>query len=204
MEKDSTSVLFRFCVYCIALGGLIGFSSYLIQKCGNDLVIRENGIIEWGQVALLAFISILLHSASKYSQEFKELYKTLFILPVIAIIRENDRLLETYIFDKSWEVFVIIGLIYFGYVLIRTYHPVIEQFFKFTHTQSFVCFVLGFFIVCVFSRIAGQQTLWQAVLQELNHRRIGGCVEELLEFLGYCILLMGAIECYFEAKLKRK
>ena len=205
MDNDgSENVLMRFCSYCVALTGLIGLSSHLIQTLGGDLVMRENGIVEWGQVVCLLFAAILLYCAGKHTQEYKELFRVLSILPVIVIIRENDDLLETYVFDEAWEVFVIIGLTYLGYVLVSTFSPVSQQFIKFTHTQPFICFVLGFFIVVAFSRIIGQQKLWRALLQERHHRMIGGFVEEIMEFLGYCILLIGALECYFQAKCTLK
>ncbi|MEN6307821.1 MAG: hypothetical protein ABFD91_08705 [Anaerohalosphaeraceae bacterium] len=143
-------------------------------------------------------------ASSKCTQEYKELFRVMFILPVIAVIRENDRLLETYVFDESWEVFVIIGLIYLGYVFMKTARPVSLQFIKFTHTQPFICFVLGFFITVGFARIVGQQDLWRALLQERHHRMIGGFVEEIMEFFGYCIILIGSLECYFEAKRSSK
>jgi hypothetical protein len=199
-DSGSKNILFRFCVYCTVLVGLVGLSSYLIQILGGDLVMRENGIVEWGQVLCLVFTTILLYYASKYSPEYQELFHVLYILPMIAIIRENDYLLDTYLFDESWETFVIIGLIYLGYVLTRIFHPVVKQFIKFTHTQPFICFVLGCFIIFVFSRIVGQQSLWRALLQERHHRAIGGFIEEIMEFLGYCIVLIGAIESYLEAK----
>lgn len=203
-NNDSRNVLLRFFAYCVFLSGLIGLSSYLIQIWGGDLVMRENGIVEWGQVVCLLFAAIMLYCASNCTQDYKELFRVLLILPVIAIIRENDYLLETYVFDEAWEVFVTIGLIYLGYTLIRTFRSVSHQFTIFTHTQPFVCFVLGFFIVIVFSRIVGQQNLWRALLQERHHRMIGGFIEEIMEFLGYCILLIGALECYFEANRTSK
>ena len=200
---SSTNVLWRFFVYCNVMAGVVGLSSFLIQIWGGNLVMRENSIVEWAQVVCLFISAILLYCASKHTQEYKELFRVLFILPVIAIIRENDNLLETYVFDEAWEVFVIIGLICLGYILVSTFRIVSNQFIRFTHTQPFICFVLGFFIVFAFSRIVGQQKLWQALLQERHHRMIGGFIEEIMEFFGYCIILLGSLECWYQAKYNK-
>lgn len=195
------NIFIRYFVYCAAMSGVIGLSSYLIQKVwGGESVMRENGVVEWLQVACLFFAALLLLLAGKRSTEYKELLGILCFLPVVALIRENDKLLETYVFADAWEVLVLTALIYPGYVLSRTFHIVSKQLNRFSYTQPFLCFVFGCFLIFAFSRLVGQQSLWQALLEERNHRSIGGFVEEIMELLGYCVLLIGSIECYIEAR----
>ena len=198
------NIFIRYFVYCAAMSGVIGLSSYLIQKVwGGEFVMRENGIVEWIQVGLLFFAALLLFLASKRRTEYMQLLRMLSFLPVLALIRENDKLLDTYVFVHSWKILVLIALIYPGYVLSKTYHFVSEQLQRFSHTQPFICFVFGCFLIFAFSRLVGQQSLWQALLEERNHRSIGGFVEEIMELLGYCVLLIGSIECYIEAQSKK-
>ncbi|MEN6306461.1 MAG: hypothetical protein ABFD91_01795 [Anaerohalosphaeraceae bacterium] len=67
MDNDSSgNVLFRFCAYCIAMAGLVGLSSFLIQIWGGDLVMRENGIVEDAQVGCLLLAAAFLYLARSH------------------------------------------------------------------------------------------------------------------------------------------
>ncbi|OHB53636.1 MAG: hypothetical protein A2Y07_01110 [Planctomycetes bacterium GWF2_50_10] len=160
---------------------------------------REDGVIELSQVAVLILAAVMLYVASNRTREYRDFFKVLYLAPVLAIIRENDHFLETYVFDEAWEVLAVVCVIYMGYILYRTHKRVLQQFVRFTATGPFICFANGAFIVMIFARIIGQQSLWESLLQEHHHRMIGRFVEETIEFLGYCFILIGSMECYITA-----
>lgn len=61
---------------------------------------------------------------------------------------------------------------------------------------------VGFFIIVVFAQLCGQQSMWKVILEQHYQRNIGRFLEEILEFLGYIILITGSIECYLQSVRK--
>jgi len=184
----------RYGLYTAVLAGGIGLSSFLIQQVGGYEIMRENGPVEWTQFVWLILSSALFYLAARAGKRYRELFHVLLIMPMIAATRELDNLLEVQIYRGTWEAVVLILCIYMVFQAIRHSEAVTAQALEYSRSQAFVYLVVGFFVVCVFARIIGQQSLWRTLLKENHHRAVGGFVEEILELLGYMIICIGAFE----------
>lgn len=196
--------LTRYSLYFLLLTLQVAASSIAIQTMGVNKFLLENGVVEICQIICLALTAVVLWFAGKYSGNFGNLYSVMVLCPIAAFIRENDHILDTYIFDGAWQVLVVVTCVYLVYIIVRNSRAIGREFTLFTRTQPFICFILGFFFVFAWARIIGQQNLWQAMLQEMHHRNIGRFIEEVLEFLGYTIMLIGAVECLYLARKKQE
>ncbi len=196
--------LTRYSLYFLLLTLQVAASSIAIQTMGVNKFLLENGVVEICQVICLALTAFVLYCAGKHSEHFGSFYKVLSLFPVVAFIRENDYVLDTYVFDGVWQLLVGVTFVYLVYKIIKKSGVIGREFSLFTRTQPFICFILGFFFVFAWARIIGQQNLWQAMLQEMHHRNVGRFIEEVLEFLGYTIMLIGAVECLYLARKKQE
>lgn len=73
----------------------------------------------------------------------------------------------------------------------ENYREVYSQISRFSQTQSFSVLVIGFFMVFVFSRLAGVKEFWMTLMDSSYNRDIKNLVEEGLELLGYSFMLIG-------------
>jgi hypothetical protein len=80
----------------------------------------------------------------------------------------------------------------------KSYSILKSESIDFAQTQQAVFLGLGFFIVAIFAQICGEQAVMRTVLHDNYQRSIGRFVEEIIEFLGYIIVVIGSLECYLQ------
>jgi hypothetical protein len=201
-KNIQTATLIRFSVYFTSFAVILFVILKMLSRYGLDLVLEENGIIEWLEFLWLILSSLFLFLAARRTNEYPVLYPILSLLPLIAGIRELDGPLDK-IFHGAWMVPATILELTVLYRIIRSFGQFKAEALRFTQTQRMVFLGIGLFIVVVFAQLSGQQVVWLAILGEHYVRSVGRFVEELLEFLGYIILLIGTIECYISSGIHR-
>jgi len=187
----------RFPLYFLGVALLTGAAVLALKFFGFEIVMKENGVVEWLEVLWLLLSSLFLFLAARRSIEYSGLFSVLWLLPVIAAIRELDGIFDK-IFHGAWIIpAMFIAAIVF-YRIFRSFNILKLQSLSFINTQQVVFLGVGFFIVVIFAQISGEQCVMRAVLQEHYHRYVGRFVEEFIEFLGYIILVIGSLECYIQ------
>jgi hypothetical protein len=201
--KDSPNILFiRFSLYLIGAAVITGIAMLMLYNFGYQTVMVENGDIEWLEVMWLLISSLFLFLASRKSADYTRLFNVLWLLPLIAVVRELDEILDKTFFHGAWMVpAILIALIVF-YRVFKSYNILMPESLHFIQTQQAVFLGLGFFIVVIFAQLCGEQAVLKAIFRDDYQRHIGRFVEEILEFLGYIILVIGSLECYFNSKRK--
>jgi hypothetical protein len=200
---NSPKALFiRFLLYIVSAAVITGIAMLLLYNFGYQSVMGENGTVEWLEVVWLLTSSLFLFLAARKSTEYTRLFSILWLLPLIAIVRELDEILDKVFFHGAWMVpATLIALIVF-YRVFKSYNILVPESLCFTQTQQAVFLGLGFFIVVIFAQLCGEQAVLKAIFRDDYQRHIGRFVEEILEFLGYIILDIGSLECYFNSKRK--
>ncbi|MBN2269635.1 MAG: hypothetical protein JXN61_03420 [Sedimentisphaerales bacterium] len=140
--------------------------------------------------------SLFLFLAARKSVQYSRLYAVLWLLPLAAATRELDAVFDEILFHGAWAIPAWFILLVCLYRTFKSRSILKSEILEFAQTQQAVFLGLGFFIVAVFAQTFGQQAVMRAVFQEYYMRSIGGFIEEIIEFLGYVILVIGSFECY--------
>lgn len=158
-----------------------------------DIHTSESSIIELSQVLLIssAFI-ICSHRAitTKSSRIFSLLCAAFFL---VIFIREMDGYIENFFPEGAWIYPELVVLFFSTLYLLQNKKEAYSQIIYFSQARSFSIFLIGFFIVFIFSRIAGCGDFWKKFMHEYYNRDIKNLIEESLELLGYALMHLGII-----------
>ena len=187
----------RFLIYFLAFAITLVIISRLLCRYGFDSVIKEDGIVEWFEFLWCCLSGLFLFRAAHRTTDYASLFGVLWLLPIIAAVRELDHVFDL-IFHGAWVVPAAIIALVALYRTFKSHGSIKIQVLRFLQTQPMILLGIGFFIICVFAQVSGQQVLWKAILGKHYVRNIGRFVEEFTEFLGYIILVIGSLECYLQ------
>ncbi|MBE7176265.1 MAG: hypothetical protein INR69_07685 [Mucilaginibacter polytrichastri] len=157
----------------------------------------EDSYTETMQNIFLMAISVIYLIACYRNTAFRTLSFALFSFSLASLVREQDALLDTHLFDGAWQciVFLIVGatVIY----LFRNFKAFIQDLEQFLPTYTSALFLFGTITTYFFSRMYGRSIFWKGVMEEHYIRSVKNASEECLELYGYTILLICAIEFAF-------
>jgi hypothetical protein len=202
LKNMQIKTLSRFLLYFAVFTIILVLLSLLLCRYGYGTGLREDGIIEWFEFLWLCISSLFLFLAARRTNEYASLFSVLWIIPLIAGIRELDAVFDS-IFHGAWVIpAAAISMVVF-YRIFKSFGQIKIEALRFTQTQQVVFLGIGFFIVVVFSRVCGEQAVWNSLLGEHYIRKVGRFIEEYLEFFGYVIIIIGSLECYLSSGLGR-
>ncbi|WP_309656649.1 hypothetical protein [Vreelandella vilamensis] len=127
---------------------------------------------------------------------------TLLLLAFIAasLVREQDRFLDTYVAENTWKVLVALNVIpSITWVVIQRRH-FLAELARYSNTLSLGLFTAGVLTTYIFSRLFGRQAFWQTVMQEHYMRDVKDMAEEVVELLGYSMILIAMVELVLLAR----
>jgi hypothetical protein len=189
-------IFVRFVLYLAGCSLVTGAAMLLLYWFGYRAVLKEDGPIEWLEALWLLLSSLFLFLAARNSTKYARLFAVLWLLPLATAVRELDAVFDRTIFHGAWFIPAVFILSVAFYRAFKSRSILKSEILDFVQTQQAVFLGLGFFIVVAFAQLCGQQAVMRAVFQEHYLRSIGGFVEEVIEFLGYIILVVGSLECY--------
>ncbi len=188
----------RLLVYAVAATVILAGVLQAMRSFGLPIATREGGLVQSVQLILLVASSLILLLVS--SRRSTVVFRFLAFLPIMAATREMDSVLETYLFDESHTLgLVIISVVALTYVM-RHRREFLRQLESVLSCRSFGLLFAGVVLVLVVSRLMGQQVVWEAALGETYLRSIPRAIEEIGELIGYLVLTLGAIEAWFEPR----
>lgn len=159
-----------------------------------DTRFSESGFTELAQTTLLAVASALLLYVLLGLRELRLVALLMFGFLFASLIREQDALLDTHVFDGAWQVLVSLTVLPVLFVIIRHRRDFVNEFTAYGNSFSFGLFAAGFLTTYVFSRLYGRGDFWKAILQENYLRAFKNAAEEVVELFGYAVLLIAVIE----------
>ena len=161
----------------------------------------ERSIVEILQVVTLLLSICCAFLAGHQNPDYASLPHFFMGAATIAVIREFDFALDRYVFDGAWQILAFSVLARTLYRAWRHRLFFKEEVGRFVGRASFGVMASGFFTVFIFSRLLGQQILWQAIMGEGYMRVVKRAVEEGTELLGYVLICVGTME-YLRETLK--
>ncbi|MDX5434088.1 MAG: hypothetical protein LPK20_11020 [Halomonas sp.] len=154
----------------------------------------EYGIVELAQSATLATSAGLLLYVRQVQRALPMVTLLMFAFVVSSLIREQDYWLDTNVARHTWKVLVALVALPSVALVVRWRHQFAEEFRHYANTFSFGLFASGVLVTYVFSRLFGRQSLWQAIMQESYLRSFKNAAEEMVELLGYALILIAIVE----------
>jgi hypothetical protein len=174
-----------------------------VDNVDLSLLLKEDGIVEWSQVAVL-LASCLLFGIARRFGAYGRLFACMQLLLVLAVVRELDGFLYHLITKGAWKIpFTLAALALLG-IAWRSRSELKQQIPLFIQSPSFLWLFCGFVIVIFYAQIIGQREFWNLVLAVEDGSRVKRIVEEVSELLGYLLILIGSIEALRLARAARR
>jgi len=189
----------RFTLYFTVFTFITVAVELLLYRFGPIIVLRENGVVEWLEFLWLILCSVFLFLAARKTIDYAKLFSVLWLLPLIAAVRELDGITDKMFFHGSWIVPMVIITVVSVHRIVKNFNALGPEALRFMKTQQVVFLGIGFFTVVVFAQICGNQHVLKVSFREHYQRYIGRYIEEIIEFLGYIILVIGSIDCYLQS-----
>lgn len=159
-----------------------------------DTRLSEHGFTEYAQSATLAASVALLAYVRLGLRQWPTLSLLMMAFLGASLFREQDALLDAYVFDGAWQVIVSLIVLPSLYVVIRGRETFLAEFERYANSFSFGLFAAGFLVTYVFSRLYGRGEMWMALLGDAYVRDFKNAAEETTELLGYALLLFAVVE----------
>lgn len=199
-NKINTVTLMRYLGYGVVSTVILLVTMSIFYRQDGLYVLRENRFLETVQLGLLILAGFVLLNAACHTSQYSRFLMLLFLLILIAVIREMDGIFDQCIFHGSWAFIALLPVIAILCLIRRNPPRLLTEFNRFYCTQEMIFLGIGFYIVTIFSQLCGRQVVWRVILGEQYVREVGRYVEELLELLGYMLLTIGSLECYWNAR----
>ncbi|WP_240454105.1 hypothetical protein [Halomonas sp. NO4] len=164
----------------------------------------ERGFTELAQTGVLAVATLLLAHLRWRWRTLPEVTLLLFAFVASSLIREQDAHLDAHVFDGAWQLLVALIVLPTLFWMVRQRRRFLEQFAHLSNTFSFGFFAAGVLTTYVFSRLYGRADFWMAVLEEHYVRDFKSAAEEVVELLGYALILIAMIELLLLARRWRQ
>ncbi|MGM0701212.1 MAG: hypothetical protein ACQEUG_02295 [Pseudomonadota bacterium] len=187
------AVCLRAALYILLIAGLAQ-GVYLEALHLDSVRFSERGFTELAQTGLLAIATLLLLDVWLRLRALPEITLLLLAFVASSLIREQDAHLDAHVFDGAWQLLVSLVILPTLYWVIRHRRRFLEQFTHLSNTFAFGLFAAGFLTTYVFSRLYGRADFWMAVLEEHYVRDFKSAAEEVVELLGYGLILIAVIE----------
>ena len=165
----------------------------LVLRLGPRPVLKENSLIEWVQIGVLALTALVLIAQATRADSRAVLLYCLGGAAVLAILRECDALLEDLLFDRAHTVLaapVAIALLAYAWRMRARVWPEMREYVS---RPGFALMLIGVFIVIAWAQVLGQRVVWK-LFEPKDLSAAKRFMEEGLEFFGYQFVFFGALE----------
>ncbi|RUR55148.1 hypothetical protein [Vreelandella populi] len=200
---DFRTTLLRATLYVLFIGG-IAQGAYYEALYFPSVRFSELGFTEFAQTLTLASCCGLLLYIRQVIKVFPNVTLLLFAFIAASLVREQDYFLDVYVADNSWKIIVALIIVpVLGWVIYQR-RRFIAEFAHYSNTFAFGLFAGGVLTTYIFSRLYGRQIFWRAVLEDNYARIFKDVAEEVVELLGYSLILFATIELLLLALRIRK
>lgn len=179
---------------------LIGFQvliTAVVHSSAPAAFFRDDGPWEWVEFSFVAVSGAILLINARVTESYRPALQLFGLLAVFAAVRELDQFLDALAFKGAYKLINGPILAFFGYLVWKYRRTLAGTLADFCSTAPFYFMFLGWLIVVVYAQLMGQQELWQAIMGDSYIRSVKRASEEILEILGYWLILFGAVETFF-------
>lgn len=157
---------------------------------------NENGIVEMTQISMLIFSSFTFFANARANKPLRIPLVILGAIFASAILRENDGPLDVLLFHGAWKFLCLpIWIATAAYVALN-FRKTVAQCAAYSRTASFNYILMGMLIVGCFAQAVSYKGLWYGLIPGVPDeeiRAVKNIAQEMLEILGYSIVVVGAL-----------
>jgi len=192
-------MLVRAVLYVLFIGA-IAQGAYLEALYLPTVRFSELGFTELTQTLVLATCCAMLIYIRQVLKVWPTVTLLLLAFVAASLVREQDYFLDNYVARHTWKVLVALIVIPSITWVIIYRRRFLEEFTHYSNTFAFGLFTAGVLTTYIFSRLYGRQDFWRAVLQESYTRDFKNVAEEVVELLGYSLILIATLELLLLAR----
>lgn len=195
------SLALRFTVYTLSVLILSASLPAVVEHMGVAFF-HENGAIEWLQFGLIVSVGAVLLGGALAVPPFRRLFLLLACFPLLAGCRELDALLDEWVPWIGWKI----GFLLVLYPLVRSFarrRELKPQLALFSATAAFAILWAGLVVALPIAQLVGHGPFLQLAMGDGYVYVYKQMIEEILELMGYLLLLAGGIEAVAELRSAR-
>lgn len=187
------TMLVRAVLYVLFIGA-IAQGAYLEALYLPNVRFSELGFTELTQTLVLATCCAMLIYIRQVLKVWPTVTLLLLAFVAASLVREQDHFLDNYVARHTWKILVALIVIpSITWVIIQR-RRFLEEFTHYSNTLAFGLFTAGVLTTYIFSRLYGRQDFWRAVLEDNYIGTFKSVAEEVVELLGYSLILFATLE----------
>ncbi|WP_404471394.1 hypothetical protein LG301_12005 [Vreelandella venusta] len=187
------TILVRAVLYVLFIGA-IAQGAYLEALYLPSVRFSELGFTELTQTLVLALSCAMLIYVRHTLKVWPTVTLLLLAFVAASLVREQDHFLDTYVARHTWKILVALIIIPSTTWVVIHRRRFLEEFAYYSNTFAFGLFTAGVLTTYIFSRLYGRQDFWRAVLEESYSGTFKSVAEEVVELLGYSLILIATLE----------
>lgn len=199
VSKSIRTTVIRFSFYTFSILLLAKLLPWVAQQ-KDAAAFMENGALEWLQFGLLVTTSILFLREAFRTPRYHHVFVLLTCVSAFAAVREMDANLDILVPWIGWKIGYLI-IVYAAVVTYANAQTLKRQIIRFPHPRAFSLLWAGFIIAVPFAQLVGHGAFLQTVMGDDYSRNYPRIIEELGEFMGYVLLLIGGFELTLQLKV---
>ncbi|RBI68238.1 hypothetical protein DQ400_07665 [Vreelandella sulfidaeris] len=193
------TILVRAVLYVLFIGA-IAQGAYLEAIYLPSVRFSELGFTELTQTLVLAICCAMLIYIRQVLKVWPTVTLLLLAFVAASLVREQDYFLDSYVADNTWKVLVALIILPTLFWVVKRRQCFLDEFAYYSNTFAFGLFTAGVLTTYIFSRLYGRQEFWQAVLEDNFVRHFKDVAEEVVELLGYSLILIATLELLLLAR----
>jgi len=197
-EKKSVLLMgIRVLLYSAVLAGVLLIALLDAQSADFEDKFSEQSYTEYAQECSLLLTTLLFYLSARLFPIQSVVAYLIGGFFGMAYIREHNNFLNSNMAEGAWQVMAYSLAAISAFLVYRQRRHFWKQLNSFMNTRAFGIFITGLMIVFIFSRLYSNKLIWMATMGEENYMHIvARANEEIIELLGYALILLGTIE-YF-------
>tara|TARA_R110000850_G_scaffold245015_1_gene369845 strand:- start:720 stop:1367 length:648 start_codon:yes stop_codon:yes gene_type:complete len=193
------TILVRAVLYVLFIGA-IAQGAYLEALYLPSVRFSELGFTEFTQTLVLATCCAMLFYIRQVLKVWPTVTLLLLAFVAASLVREQDHFLDNYVAENTWKVLVALIILPTLFWVVKQRQHFLAEFVHYSNTFAFGLFTAGVLTTYIFSRLYGRQEFWLAVLKDSFTREFKDVAEEIIELLGYGLILIATLELLLLAR----
>lgn len=197
-SKQEKTIVFnvvrQFVYFCVVFAFVL-FLVYL-SSIYHSKTFAEHGVVENIQLGLLLSSGLIFLVQLKLRPEYACVLWLLASCSFLAACRELDMFFDEHLPVISWRIGFIFPLIAFGKAYQYSY-CLKKTLIRFFTSPSFYMMSCSMIIIIPVAQCIGHRPLMVNVLNTTGISAVKELFEEACEAVGYLMILLSSIECYF-------
>ena len=148
----------RLLAYLLVIAGVFELVALAMGRWGWEAVLREDGLIEWGEVGVLALAGVLAVGLVWRAPRTSGVYGVLAVGLWLVVFREFDNSAAYRVLSSPVKIAIVVVLV--GGVVFLDRRAIVSSVLELLARPQGILFLLGSVLVFVWAQLLGQPAFW--------------------------------------------